>query len=213
MFGEGQLRDSLEQRLAACEAAQTLSGRLASLNEVTLVQNLSVLEGHEQDFPFGLSVRVVQKLYLVRLRRLLAVGPQQEHPGLVQAGSLPDFVSQFEFWGNERGPTSYKSAMTPENPSFRPLYIELETRFEEVVPADAKDDDDDDFEKLMKQQRDMEQKAKETTPEEAAAEQEAKQLTADVQAFVLCKASRGEVSVQVYSLCLCLAVSLREAGQ
>ena len=183
VLGDTQERTSLDERIAACDAATQVATRLAPMGYLKLSENLLLLEPFAEEFPFGLKLKVIEKLYIEELGAVLCGSKRiDESETHVEIQRL---VDTFKFWESDKGQIAKgTSGMTPEQPSFLPAVCELEAR---ITDVGFDGEEDEAFQQLVLKQRSLERRASNESAKSNSNEDtldDGKQLGLDVEACV-----------------------------
>ena len=103
----------LEQRLALVEAAAILNR--ADISEHTLVQNLTLLRDHTEEFPIFLQLKVTESLVRFRLQRVFNMETDEA------LAAIEALIESFCLWDTDDS----MELMSFKLPSFQPVWRNL----------------------------------------------------------------------------------------
>ena len=144
---------TLQERIALCQGAQDLVGKLETMNQATLVLNLNLLKGHFSEFPLALQLRVTRKLYQLRFAQFLKLSTPleadeelEDEDACEQAANR--MASSFVLWADS---ASSRPLMDFKEPSFAAIYLQLKEKVDKGEGLSDKDEDSDaEFAQLRK---------------------------------------------------------------
>ena len=180
-FANSKERLALDERIAACEAAALLAVRLGSMHQPVLLQQLTILEPFAADFPLQLALKVTERNYQHELSSVLLGHRKVDGKEIPQL--LKDLLSTFRYWDLDIAKHAGKSCIRPNQPTFKPAVADLVQRWCQEEYGRGEDEDDA-FQNLVVKQRALEKKNSSDSAgdEPSDKQQEAKRLTADVEA-------------------------------